>query len=148
MKCSACLTPGHNKATCIATLEEIEQKKMVVVEVKKAQSEAAKAEVVLKKKATLGSQKKKKQVKKGSSKEHNVKVQQRPAPIGIGVFTSQTDGQTYYSTTTRTVRISVSQPATTNLRNSGARTQSTSQPSSSSKGFKFRGKMVYNKPSN
>lgn len=168
MKCSACLTPGHNKATCIATPEEIEEKKRAVAEAKKAQSEAAKAEATLKKKATLDYQKKKQQVKKGPSvdmtnsnqkvgqkkkrgrppKNQNVKVQQRPTPVGIGVFTSQADGHTYYSTTTRTVRISTSQPTTTNLGDSNATTEGASQPLSSSTSFMFRGKMVYNKSSN
>ena len=44
MRCSLCLTPGHNKSTCKATAEEIAEKQSAAAERRKAHSEALKAE--------------------------------------------------------------------------------------------------------
>lgn len=47
MRCSLCLTVGHNKATCKASAEEIEKNQTAAAETKKAHSEALKAQAAL-----------------------------------------------------------------------------------------------------
>lgn len=44
LRCSLCLTPGHNKSTCKASEEEIAEKQSAASEAKKAQTEALKAQ--------------------------------------------------------------------------------------------------------
>lgn len=47
MRCSLCLTPGHNKTTCKASEEEIAEKQFAATEAKKAQTEALKAQAAI-----------------------------------------------------------------------------------------------------
>nr|XP_017250900.1 PREDICTED: zinc finger CCCH domain-containing protein 18-like [Daucus carota subsp. sativus] len=131
MRCSLCLTPGHNKSTCKATAEEIAEKQSAAAERRKAHSEALKAEAARNRKKKATSQKKKnapsgpsgqsapdgqnapdgqaKRKRGRPPKIDNTKVLPPPPPLpppGSGVFISSQDGQLYMSTPNGVVRVS------------------------------------------